>query len=881
MPEKENNDSIAVITDPNTIRNLSIKFGAGPRPIPPSSPRQNPSAPAASIPILTKPPRPSTQPPSKPTSADWLPQYNQALKSVEQNLALLEPFARELGIPITSLDAFACGVDRRGHLICPMYDGNGNICGAQARDPDAPKGTDNKKNLPGSKLGLFHAKGFSVTSGNSGGPPWRCHENGITCPICKNTSNNSSGCVVYGDPHDPYMVDCVRIKEGSTGPNPPIGFRHRLKPVEAPPAVNDNPLHIVEGFSDAARLHAMGLDAIGKPSAKAGLAFLLAKLSGTRRPIISWGERDQKANGDWPGREGMEKTAIELVKAGHRVLMVLPPDIGPTAKDARSWINNNHISVEELTRHIEHNKLQPPIVEGGVGRTTSGDLISLTTTHHFFLSGGIPHVSFLLRPGVWHVCPIGDDTYENWLLAGAVKQFQKAPSTQAIEGTQRLLQGRTFNEGKEEPIFNRIAWDEPHKRTIIDLADEGNHCVIATKDGWEVKEFPRPPVHFRRQASTGSLPWPVKGGSLSELRPLINVNDNDFILYVASLLGPYMPHGAIPPLGLAGGQGDGKSSAAEIAQRNIDPQRHPPGMDEEESALPATERDLAILAHHAGMLAFNNLSSISPTMADAICRLVSGGRLDQRALYTDGELARFSSRCFVILAGIGEELLSRPDLRDRVMICRLLPLDPNKRITGHTYYQQFEEMRSRIFGAILTALSTALKNLPSTPSNPFRMGEFVRFIESAEPSLPWKPGDFRKAYQSDRDSAAEISLELSPLGQVIAILVENQEPVDGIQSWHGTTTQIINSWQMLLSQSRLPSGKGVQADVPPLPPNIRNNFREAGTELARILPALRRVGITHERKQRTKKNRPHIFSKQYSPPCPSAKASKSAIGGVR
>lgn len=100
----------------------------------------------------------------------------------------------------------------------------------------------------------------------------------------------------------------------------------------------DGPILLVEGGSDTAALLGIGLNVIGRPSNRAGmgqLADLLRDLSSTRE-IIVIGERDEKPDGQWPGKEGAISTARGLCKELERsVCWSLPPD---HAKDSRDWL---------------------------------------------------------------------------------------------------------------------------------------------------------------------------------------------------------------------------------------------------------------------------------------------------------------------------------------------------------------------------------------------------------------------------------------------------------------------------------------------------------------------------------------------------------------
>ena len=101
----------------------------------------------------------------------------------------------------------------------------------------------------------------------------------------------------------------------------------------------DGPILLVEGGSDTAALLTIGLSTVGRPSNCGGVDHLVGLLSGVdrNREIIVIGERDEKPDGKWPGRDGAVRTAKRLAEELERpIAWALPPD---NAKDARGWLN--------------------------------------------------------------------------------------------------------------------------------------------------------------------------------------------------------------------------------------------------------------------------------------------------------------------------------------------------------------------------------------------------------------------------------------------------------------------------------------------------------------------------------------------------------------
>jgi hypothetical protein len=92
---------------------------------------------------------------------------------------------------------------------------------------------------------------------------------------------------------------------------------------------------VVEGASDVAALHSLGLRAVGRPSNTGGADFL-ARLLKDYPDFIVLGENDKKPDGRFPGHEGMTSVSRALANAlGRPVRAALPPQ---ASKDVRQWL---------------------------------------------------------------------------------------------------------------------------------------------------------------------------------------------------------------------------------------------------------------------------------------------------------------------------------------------------------------------------------------------------------------------------------------------------------------------------------------------------------------------------------------------------------------
>jgi replicative DNA helicase len=100
----------------------------------------------------------------------------------------------------------------------------------------------------------------------------------------------------------------------------------------------DGPVLIVEGATDSLALVAAGQGVVGRPSNTGGIEHLSVLLNcfPVDRSVIIMGENDQKANGQWPGRQGAQEVSRRLADRLDRTLWWALPPAG--SKDARDWL---------------------------------------------------------------------------------------------------------------------------------------------------------------------------------------------------------------------------------------------------------------------------------------------------------------------------------------------------------------------------------------------------------------------------------------------------------------------------------------------------------------------------------------------------------------
>ena len=144
--------------------------------------------------------------------------------------------------------------------------------------------------------------------------------------------------------------------------------------------------------------------------------------------------------------------------------------------------------------------------------------------------------------GYRETCPLRSKAFRRWLAHQYYRREERTPSSQAVQDALGVLEGLALFDGTEYPVFTRLV--EHHSTIYLDLTNDRWEAVEITAAGWRV--IAQPPVKLRRAKGMLPIPHPASGGTINELRRLINVaNDADWTLLsawlVQALRGPAAP----------------------------------------------------------------------------------------------------------------------------------------------------------------------------------------------------------------------------------------------------------------------------------------------------------------------------------------------------
>ncbi len=404
-----------------------------------------------------------------------------------------------------------------------------------------------------------------------------------------------------------------------------------------------------------------------------------------------------------------------------------------------------------------------------------------------------------------------------WLAGLLYESAGKAPGSQAVADALAVLESQALFEGPRHDVHVRVAGHDG--RIYLDLADESWRAVEVTRDGWAI--VTDPPVRFRRPRGLHTLPEPVPGGKVVELRRFVNVSDEgDFALVTAWLLAALRPVGPYPVLALHGEQGSAKSMTARMLAKLVDPSSA--GL----RAEPRDVRDLMIAATNGWTVSLDNLSPLTPWISDALCRLSTGGGFAARELYSDDEEKIFDAQRPIILNGIAE-VATRGDLLDRCLVVSPPRIPEDARRAEAELLADFDAARPRLLGALLDAVACGLRRVDDVRLDRLpRMADFAIWAEACAPALGLADGEFVEVYAGNRDAAAETALEDSPVVEPVRALA--------VEGFEGISAELLAALGDRVDENTT-RGKA----WPKSPRGLSGSLR-------RLAPALRAVGVDVE-----------------------------------
>ncbi len=661
------------------------------------------------------------------------------------------------------------------------------------------------------------------------------------------TNDYPNGAYTFAERRGDGQIVGFTLRATDSRKGAPKGMNRGLA-VPSGTATASDPVLLVEGPSDAAACRTLGLAAIGRPSNRGGASELAQMLRGRR--VIVVGENDSKPDGSWPGRDGALLVAQGMAEEWQQdVPVAFPPD----AKDVRRYLEKQidaglditdpeacRSSGLELVRSLETTQqtAEPP-------EATIADRCVNLAIERFRFGRDKQKQAFAIdqeKPSI--AFPLDGTLFKRRLARAFRDRYRKTPNGSALTDAMNVIQGLA-EDAEPEDVAIRVAW---HGDSIVlDLAHEAiGKCIVVSADGWKIED--ESPVVFKRTALSSPLPVPDRHGDLDQLRSLLNVDEDAWLLlrgWMAATLVPDIPH---PILLFGGEQGTGKSTAAQLVVSVVDPSTAPLRTE------PRDPENWAVAAAGSWTVVLDNVSQIRPWFSDALCKAVTGDGMVRRALYSNNDITVISFQRVIAMTSIDAGAL-RGDLADRLIVVDLEVIPDARRRTSREIWDEFHRLSGSILGGLLDLLSKVLADRENVVLDKMpRMADFARILGAID-LADGVPNRSTQTYLGQRTRLDDDVIEGDLVAQAIINLMTR------VPSWEGTSGELLDA---------------IQDDPSKQWPK---NARAMTARLKRAMPVLRRQNI-HVNIPTERSNRGRIYTITREDPDESPASDPPNSGGV-
>lgn len=287
---------------------------------------------------------------------------------------------------------------------------------------------------------------------------------------------------------------------------------------------------------------------------------------------------------------------------------------------------------------------------------------------------------------------------------------------------------------------------------------------------------------------------PTQDGNLKLLKSHVNLNDLDFLLFIAwlsyTLAHPKVATSKYVILVIQGDQGSGKTYLCNHVILNLLDPNHV-GVQ----VFPGNSKDLTIAAQNAHVLCYDNMRNFRPDMADILCMAATGGAISNRALYTDSDQHIHYLHVALVLNGI-HSFITQADLAQRCMPIRTQTMAEANRKSEAAMVKALEADLPVIFRGLLDLIASVFQHLPDAEiTNPERMLDFVHWLAAMEKAHGLPAGVYQAAYSSALHQSQMDSLLDNSLG---AALIEFTADMKG-NTWDGTPAELLRELTSLVT----------------------------------------------------------------------------------
>lgn len=498
-------------------------------------------------------------------------------------------------------------------------------------------------------------------------------------------------------------------------------------------------------------------------------------------------------------------------------------------EDIYDWLMSGHTMSEiyNLPEFIVDNSVEESTSKDNVnskvsteGKTQSEILLNLVKEENIEMFLNENHDVFAVIPVNTHkeTLSVESQEFSLWLQQIFYQATDKTIRAENLKQTISVLSAEVmFGERNYTTLYNRVG--KYQNDFWYDLTNSDWEAVRISKTGWSVTdETPKLFCRYRHQTEQVK---PQTDGEITEIFKYINMTKFKtlFLCWLVSCFVPDIPH---PMPIFYGEKGAAKSTTCTLLKRLIDPS----ALDTLQ--LSKDERTLIINLQQHYFLPFDNVSTISNDVSDILCRAITGGAVQQRKLFTNGEDYIFTFKRCLSVNGINN-VANRADLLDRSIMFELERVSEESRKELGKVYESFEQARPKLLGALFNILSKAMEIYPNVVLGKLpRMADFCRWGYAIAEAMGGYGEEFLKEYAENQGIQNTEAINADSVAYLIVELMRF------LPEWRGRISELLKKLQELAQTN----GINTNSKTLPNAPNalsrrikaVKSNLEAVGIE---------------------------------------------------
>lgn len=379
---------------------------------------------------------------------------------------------------------------------------------------------------------------------------------------------------------------------------------------------------------------------------------------------------------------------------------------------------------------------------------------------------GEPWVKYVIK-GNCKTSKVNSQQYRERVSYFCYWKCKEVPSRSKLDEIINTLVAYAKFEKEKEILSLRVA--EKDGNFYYDLSNCKNEKVEITTKGFSITT--KDDVIFKHFETQLEQKVAEKGISLKkELGNLINLSEEELLVLIVYIVYCFIPCVQNPIVIFHGEKGNGKSTISTIIKEIVDPSTNVL------TKISNKEEDLFLEVERNRLLVFDNESCLSDRMSDNLCRIVTGGSISKRKLYSDSEVVSINLKGCVIINGI-ENIAERDDLLSRSLIFQIEKRKSDVIIPQNELMAKFKKKVPYMLNKIFKYISRAMaffKNLEDFECKT-RMAEFEKWGYCIAEAMGGYGNKFLGYYRGMVEAQETEAIEANTIVTAIDILMNQKK----------------------------------------------------------------------------------------------------------